>query len=112
MTIRKDKRINNSEPLKVWIWSLLGVFVFCLFSYVYLVRGAIVNIVARQNMETNLAVLSSKVSDLETQYIKAKNDVTPELAQSLGFIAVSDANQKFVTRNTKASGLSVLTPGL
>ncbi|MEI6190836.1 MAG: hypothetical protein WCP24_00525 [bacterium] len=112
MSNRKDKRINNSEPLKVWIWSLLGVFVFCLFSYVYLVRGAIVNIVARQTMETNLAVLSSKVSDLETQYIKAKNNVTPELAQSLGFIAVSDANQKFVTRDTKVSGLSVLTPGL
>ena len=112
MTIKKDKRINNNEPLKVWIWSLLGIFVLCLFSYVYLVRGAIVNIVSRQNMETKLVVLDSQVSDLETQYMKAKNNVTPELAQSLGFVAIADSNQKFVTRETKISGLSVLTPGL
>ena len=104
--------MNNSEPRKVWIWSLLGVFVFCLFSYVYLVRGAIVNIVARQAMETNLSALDSRVADLEAQYIKAKNNVTPELAKSLGFVAVADSNQKFVMKNAKASGLSLLTSGI
>jgi hypothetical protein len=112
MSKRKDKRINNSEPLKMWIWSLTAIFVVCLFSYVYFVRGAIVNIVERQNMEKTLATLTSQVSDLESQYIIAKNSVTPELAKSLGFVAVSDSNQKFVVRDTKVSGLSVLTPGL
>ena len=94
---RKDKKINNSEPLKVWVLSLLGLSVFCLFSYVYLVRGAIVNIVARQNMELSLASLDSKVAVLEAEYFKAKSNVTPE--------------QKFVMRDTKVLGLSLLTTG-
>ena len=108
---RKDKKINNSEPLKVWVLSLLGLSVFCLFSYVYLVRGAIVNIVARQNMELSLASLDSKVAVLEAEYFKAKSNVTPELAHKLGFVTVSDADQKFVMRDTKVLGLSLLTTG-
>ena len=60
-------------------------------------------------METELAVLNSKVSDLESVYIMAKNEITPELALNLGFINLTD--QKFVTRNTKTDGLSLVTPG-
>jgi len=108
---KKNTISNNREPLKIWVWSLVSVFVFCIFSYIYLVQGAIVNIVARQNMETELSALNSKVVDLETQYMKAKKTITPELAQGLGFVVVS--NQKFVTRNTtNDSGLSVLTSGM
>jgi len=42
------------------------------FSYGYCVRGAIVNIVARESMEKDLSTLNSKVLDLESKYIKAK----------------------------------------
>ena len=106
MINKRNKRINNSEPTKKWFWSLVFVLVFCLFSYGYFVRGAIVNIVARQNMETQISTLNSKVLDLESTYIKAKNSITPELAQSLGFVALT--NQKFVTKNTNDLGLSLL----
>ena len=110
MTLRKDKRIDNSEPLKILTWSLLAVILICLISYGYLIRGSIVNIVARQNMETQLSDLGSRVSDLETEYLKAEGNITPELATSMGFVAVAD--QKFVmTAVRPAPGLSVLTPG-
>ena len=101
---------NNSESLKRWIWSLISVLVFCLFSYGYFVRGAIVNIVERQSMETEFSILNSKVSSLESDYIKTKNNITPELATTLGFVPVS--NQKFVTRTIQNSGLSLLTKSL
>jgi hypothetical protein len=110
MFSRKQKKINNCEPTKVWIWSLLGVFAFCFFSYGYCVRGAIVNIVNRQNMETELTSLSSRVISLESDYIKAKNEVTEEFAYQLGFIS-PEANQKFVIRGTEALGLSLAVPG-
>ena len=109
MSRRTEKKIANNEPLKKWVWFMVSILVFCLFSYGYFVRGAIVNIVARQNMETEFNVLNSKVSDLEAEYIKAENIVTPELAANLGFVAVT--GQRFVTRETKSPGLSVLTPG-
>jgi hypothetical protein len=109
MFSRNEKRISSQEPLRMWFWSLCGICVLCLFSYGYLVRGAIVNIVARQNIESEVSVLNSKVLDLESEYIKAKNNITPELATSLGFVAVS--NQKFVTKDVKTPGLSLVTSG-
>jgi hypothetical protein len=106
MFTRKNKRINNREPLKIWFWSLLGVFVFCFFSYGYCVSSAIVNIVERQNIENELAILNSKILDLESEYITAKNSITPELASSLGFVPVS--SQKFVTKSVNNPGLSLV----
>lgn len=61
-------------------------------------------------MESELSVLDSKVIQLEAEYIKAKNSITGELAQSLGFVEASD--QKFVTRKVKNPGLSLVTPGI
>jgi hypothetical protein len=101
---RKNKKINNREPLKIWFWSLIGIFIFCIFSYGYCVRGTIVNIVERQNIENEISVLNSKINDLESEYIKAKNNITPELATSLGFVSVS--THKFVTKSVKNPGLS------
>jgi hypothetical protein len=106
---RKNKKINNREPNKVYCWSLITVLCFCLFSYGYLVRGVTVSIVARQAMESDLSSLNSKVITLESEYIKAKNSITGELAQNLGFIAAS--NQKFVSKTTNNPGLSLVTTG-
>jgi hypothetical protein len=108
MFCKKNKRICNREPNKIWIWSLLILLVISAGSYVYLVQRSVVNIVARQDMEKEISVLDSKVLDLESKYIKAKNAVTYELAEGLGFIAVT--NQKFVTRSTANLGLSLVTP--
>jgi hypothetical protein len=107
MSNRKQNRINNCEPNKKYFWSLLVILTLCVISYGLLFRGALVNIVARQNMESELSSLSSKVANLESDYIKAKNGITQELAVNLGFIAVS--NQKFVTKDTKTTGLSLVT---
>lgn len=110
MSYQREKRIDsNREPVKFWFWSLVVVFSFCLFSYGYLVRGAIVNIVARQNMESEILALNSNVIKLESEYIKLKNSITLELAQNMGFVNVSA--QKFVTKAVKSPGLSVLTAG-
>ena len=104
---RTDKKIDNSESSKGCFWCLVLLFFFCLFSYGYCVRAAIVNIVERQNIESSLSVLNTKVSSLEAEYIKAKSAITPELATDLGFI--SQANKKFVVKNVNTPGLSLIT---
>jgi hypothetical protein len=106
MTNNRNNRIQNTEQPKAIFWALLVVICLCLFSYGYMVRAAIVNIVTRQDIEKEVAVLSSKVLKLESEYVKAKNNVTLDSAHDLGFIAVS--SQKFVdNKNTKTVGLSV-----
>jgi hypothetical protein len=110
MSKRYNKRIDNSEPLKRYFWSLIMIVVFCLFSYGYLVRGAIVNIVERQNAEQALSEVNSRVLTLEAEYFKVKNSITLDLATDLGFI--TPVSQKFVTKNPDHPGLSLVTPGL
>jgi len=110
MSCNNNKRINNCEPLKKWVLSLVVVFIFGLVSYGYFVRAAIVNIVTRQNMESELAILNSQVANLESVYIKAKNNITLEKAETMGFVAIS--NQKFVTKAVINPGLSLVTPGI
>lgn len=109
MTKRRDKRTDNGQPSKVWFWALACLIIFCVFSYGFLFREIMVDIVARQNMDKNLSVLSSRVVSLESDYYKAKNAITPEMAASLGFIAVS--GQKFVTRDANNPGLSLVGSG-
>ena len=109
MSYKKERKISNTEPQKKWFWFLIGIFFFCLFSYGYLVRGTIVNIVYRQGIEEKLSSLNSIVTNLESEYIIAKNSVTLEKAYELGYIYT--ANQKFVTRTINSPSLSLLTPG-
>ncbi len=110
MTINRREKTISDEPLKKYFWSLLLVLFLCLFSYGYLVRGAIISIVDRQNMESNLAGLNSRILDLESEYLKLKNDVTPEWALTLGFIPVS--TEKFVAKDAKNPNLSLVTSDL
>jgi len=104
---KKNKIINNCEPAKLYFLLLVLVFIISIFSYGYLVRGVMVNIVSRQNMETEIVSLSSRVLDLESLYIKARNNVTQDLARDLGFVTIK--KQKFVTRNITDPGISLLT---
>ena len=107
---KRNKKINSERPLRVWFWSLVFTFIFCLFSYGYCVRGAILSVVNRQNIESQLSSLNSKVLSLESEYIKAKNEITLEKAYSMGFVSVTE--QKFVTRDVRTQGLSLVTSGL
>lgn len=110
MIFKNNNRIDTSESNKLCFWCLVGIVVLSAAFYGYCVRGTIVNIVSRQNMENNLAVLSSKVSNLEAEYLRVKNSITPELAESMGFVVA--LNQKFVNLDTKTPGLSLAVPSI
>lgn len=105
MTLNRNKRIINSEQPKIFFWSVVLFIFLGLFSYGYLVRSAIVNIVSRQTIEKSILALSSEVLSLESEYVKAKNNVTLDSAKNLGFVTVS--SQKFVTKTSNTLGLSV-----
>lgn len=70
-------------------WTLFSVFVFFLISYGVLVNAAILHAVAQQNMEKEIASLSTEVNSMEFQYLGMKNNITMSLAKSLGFVPVS-----------------------
>ncbi len=84
-------------------WSLFSVFVFFLVSYGVLVNNTIMNAVAKQNMEKEMATLNSEVNSMEFNYLNMKNNITMERALSLGFVAVSEEKFASVSGNTNLS---------
>jgi hypothetical protein len=87
------------------IFSLFGGVVLFAFLYGYFVNQTILNVVARENIETKLIELSSEVSSLEVEYIKLKNKIDLEFAYSLGYSDVS--NVKFVSRKSLGKTLTI-----
>ncbi|MDD5318548.1 MAG: hypothetical protein PHF79_01865 [Candidatus Pacebacteria bacterium] len=89
------------------VWSLFALFIVLVAMYGILVRQTVFNVVARQQAENKVADLGSATSDLEYQYISAKNAITLDVAYAHGFKDVT--NPTFINRTTlgKASSKSV-----
>ena len=64
-----------------------------------------VNVVSEQNMQKEIVDLNTKVLALESDYVKAKNEITIEKAKNLGFIATN--GQKFVSKTPGPVGVAV-----
>ncbi len=75
-------------------WTLVVAVVALCVVYIYFVKQTVLNIVARSNMEQQMAILHSKIADQEFKYTTLKNHIDINLAYSLGYKEVADA--KFI----------------
>ncbi|OGG55118.1 hypothetical protein A3D62_00720 [Candidatus Kaiserbacteria bacterium RIFCSPHIGHO2_02_FULL_49_11] len=88
----------------------VALIVACLslFSlYVYFVGKSIVNVVVREEIELGIAKINSHLSDLEREYLAAKDGINLNLAYSYGFQAAP--KKKFVNRGTSSNGISLIS---
>ena len=86
-------------------WTLSSVLMLLVLTYGYMLNATILNVVARQKSQNDIASLSSDIGNLETSYIALQNNVNIDLAYSMGFKDVS--NPQFLYRNSSAIGLSL-----
>ena len=107
MSHKTDKRIIRNEPLKIWFWGILTLILLCALSYSLLFKTVMSNIIGRENMDSQFSMINSRIVQLETEYIRTKNDITSELAGNIGFITAP--KQIFVSSKAPVSGLSLLT---
>jgi hypothetical protein len=92
------------DSLEKRIFSgLILAVVGMVLLYAYLVSRTIFNVVARKNLESHIADLSSEISDLEFSYIAAKGSITKEFAYARGF---TDATQAIFVRRDSGAALS------
>ena len=77
---------------------LIFSIVLLLSMYGFFVSKSIVNALVREELQNEIATVSSTIGDLESQYIVLKNAVDIEFAYSLGFTDVVE--KKFVTRRS------------
>lgn len=106
MTKAIKNKIRNIENMgKNIFWSFVAFAVFLSASYLYFVNRTVVNAVERQNIEKEIILISSQISDLEESYLGLKNKINLDYAFSKGFIKVS--NEKYVSAKTLNKNLSV-----
>lgn len=78
----------HKEKILVWLLSISIVVSFVL--YMFLVNGAVLNVVAREEIGNNVATLNAHVSELEFEYIALKNSISIQYAYDRGFEDVEE----------------------
>ncbi len=99
-------RILQLNREKTIFWSLLGVLIFSIGFYMYLINTTVHNVVSSQNIESQITQLNLAISNKEFQYINNRNAVTLSLAYKLGF---KDASPKSYISEKSTKGVSFLS---
>lgn len=76
--------------------------------YVYLINATVMNVVAREDSEKEIAALSTSLGEMEFKYISLKNGVTLDLAYQKGF-GTTAATEFLARENSAPSVLSYNT---
>ena len=96
---------ENPEIEKKLIMALFIAILLSAILYGYLIKEAVISIVLRDKIGEEMGDLSSKVSNLEVEYIELKNKIDLDFAYSKGFKEVTDI--KFVSRNNLGRTLTI-----
>lgn len=75
----------------------LAVFALCFGLYVYFVSASVVHVIVHKEVDREIATLNSHISELETQYLVAKENITLTDAYARGFTKQS-AKVVYVTK--------------
>ncbi len=103
------KTLLHLHKEKIITWTLLFTIVFSFVSYIYLVNRTVLNVVAREEVETVLSTLGTKVSELEFKYISLKNVVTMQYAYDRGFTKIDEGRDVYFAVRSGSRDLSVNT---
>ncbi|KND47866.1 MAG: hypothetical protein AB201_03060 [Parcubacteria bacterium C7867-006] len=91
----KILQLNNEKTI---FWAVLGALFLCIGFYMYFINATVHNVVARQNLESEASNLTLKIGNQEFQYITSRNNVTMQLALSMGFKEVTA--KTFISKNS------------
>lgn len=94
----KVERLEN--PVTAWV--LLSLITVMIFVYAAFINATISNIVATKDLQSKVAVLTTSVSDLESQYLSLKSTVTSDYALSQGF-SQPQSDTVYISRATVGS---------
>ena len=85
---------------------MIAVSALSIFAYIYAINATARNVAVRQNLERQIAEVSTKLDTLEFAYIELKNNVTMELAYQYGF---QEATTPLYISRTRPATLSFNT---
>lgn len=92
--------IENTTTQRILFKVLMALILGLSLVYIYLIGSITFNIVARKSVESQVHVLSSRVSDLELTYLNTANKIDKNYALAVGFVEVHD--NIFATRQASS----------
>ena len=84
--VRDLLQLNSLEKRLFLVLSLVLLLVIGL--YAFLVRQAVAQVVARKTLEQERADLATRISMLESQYMKEAQEITLEYAYGNGYVEI------------------------
>ena len=92
MTIRHTHGLAmNLQQYLPRVAALLATLcAVCALLYGVFLLEAVAHAAARQNAERKISSLTIEVSDLQARYLASTEDITPDSATALGFVAPKD----------------------
>lgn len=88
------------------MFTCIAVATILVCSYVGLVYTTVMNAVAKEKIEIEIASLNSTLGEKEFEYISKKGAVTVDLAASLGFVSATNKTS-FVTLARPAENVAI-----
>ncbi len=82
MTRTKTAQFNI---LQILFWVITTVLFVSTLFYGFFISVTVSNIVERKSLETRIAETSVNIGELESVYMSLRTEITPTLAESLGF---------------------------
>lgn len=89
MTQYVSAKVENIER-PVTAWFLVGLIIALLGVYVYFVSGAVANVIAVKDTQSQIASLTSSIGNLESNYLAAKSEMSFESALAAGYAEPKD----------------------
>lgn len=81
----------NLYATQMKVLGLLGIMLVALGAlYFYFVMMSIMHVVAREDMQMEIAQAESRIGTLESEYLVKKQAITEEFALSEGYVAVGE----------------------
>ncbi len=90
-------RLNHG---RVFFFGLIFFVIVAFSFYMFFLGRTIFDLVDRKNVEQEIHLASSRISELELQVLDYNNQVTLQKAYDLGF--VNNGDPKFVSRKQTA----------
>lgn len=91
----KDRRL---------FFSAVSLVLVLFAGYVYFVSAAVAHVVVRKEINQEITDMQTRISDLEAEYILAKDEVVEDMAYTRGF--TKNEEKVFVTMTADAVALS------
>jgi len=107
MTI-SPRRILVEKARNIALLGAIATILTMVGAYAYFVNQAVLNVVERENLDTKIAEITSKISTMESEYIKKIDEINKDLAYNMGYREPKVT--KFVSRKTPAESFSLNEP--